>query len=150
MLAILLGSVLTLGAGLLASAALSDGALLASRTAAQLIGWALVLAPLAAARGLERHVAQLGAAAVAVAAGTSILYVAYFEWGHVAVLPEAQATVIAPESLAAAQPAPVEHMPAPPAPPAEPVAPQPVAAPAPAPATVLYRQADPIPDSPPY
>lgn len=100
MFALLLGSSLALGAGLLASASLSEGALLASRTAAQVTGWLLLASPLLALGRLERAFAQVAAAGIAFTTGAAILYVAYFEWGTAPAFPEANAAEMAPAATA--------------------------------------------------
>ena len=80
----LLGGTLLLGAGLLAAANYTEGALVAARTAAQFIGWLLVGAALVGLLGLRRASWQkLGAAAVALSSGATLLYVSYFQWSEV-------------------------------------------------------------------
>jgi len=75
---------LALGAGLLAAASYSEGTLIALRTAAQGIGWLLVLAAVVGLTGRRRAgFGKLGAATVAFLSGLAVLYVAYFEWGQV-------------------------------------------------------------------
>src|SRR5688572_6699537 len=77
----LLGGTLLLGASLLAAANYTEGALVAARTAAQVIGWLLAGAALL---GLQRTSWQkLGAAAVALSSGTTLLYVSYFQWSEI-------------------------------------------------------------------
>jgi threonine/homoserine efflux transporter RhtA len=100
MFALLLGSALALGAGLLASASLSEGALVASRTAAQVIGWLLLASPLLALGRLQRRLTELSAAGIAFSAGAAILYVAYFEWGKTPSFPEANAAEVVPSVAA--------------------------------------------------
>ena len=100
MFALLLGSALALGAGLLASASLSEGALVASRTAAQVIGWLLLASPLVALGRLQRRLTELSAAGIAFSAGAAILYVAYFEWGTPPSFPEANAAEVVPSVAA--------------------------------------------------
>jgi hypothetical protein len=84
MLLILLGASLTFGAGLLATAIYTEGALLALRTASEFIGWLLVLATLAGLMSLRR--ASFGAvcaASVTVCSGLAVLYMSYFfEWNE--------------------------------------------------------------------
>ena len=77
----LLGGTLLLGAGLLAAANYTEGALVAARTAAQVIGWLLAGA---AVLGLQRTSWQkLGAATVALSSGAALLYVSYFQWSEI-------------------------------------------------------------------
>ena len=77
----LLGGTLLLGAGLLAAANYTEGALLAARTAAQVIGWLLAGAALL---GLQRTSWQkLCAATVALSSGAALLYVSYFQWSEI-------------------------------------------------------------------
>src|SRR5688572_32697483 len=93
MVLVLLGGSLILGAGLLAAANFSDGALLAFRTAAQLIGWLFVCTILlgsyarasrgAGLTGLRRAgFGEISAATVTFLSGIAVLYVSYFEWGE--------------------------------------------------------------------
>jgi len=83
-LTMLAGS-LVVGASLFAAATYSEGALLASRTAAQVIGWLFVLATLGGAVALRRHpsLGKLTAAGVTLSSGALLLYVAHFEWSEV-------------------------------------------------------------------
>jgi hypothetical protein len=84
MFLIFLGGSLVLGAGLLATASYSEGMLLAIRTAAQSIGWLLLLATAVGLSGLRRGaLGQLSAATVALLGGLAVLYVSYFQWGAV-------------------------------------------------------------------
>lgn len=86
MFLILLGGSLTFGAALLATVIYTEGALLALRTAAQIIGWSFVIAAMAGAVGMRR--ASLGpicAASVALCSGVAVLYMSYFfEWNELA------------------------------------------------------------------
>lgn len=93
MVLILLGGSLVLGTGLLAAASFSDGALVAFRTAAQVIGWLFVCAILLGSyarasrgeglRGLRRAgFGEISAATVTFLSGIAVLYVSYFEWGE--------------------------------------------------------------------
>jgi len=80
----LLGGTLLLGAGLLAAANFTEGALVAARTAAQFIGWLLAGAALVGLLGLRRASWQkLGAAVVTVSSGAALLYVSYFQWSEI-------------------------------------------------------------------
>jgi hypothetical protein len=90
----LLGGSLVLGTGLLAAAAFSDGALVAFRTASQLIGWLFVCAILLGSyarasrgegwRGLRRAgFGEISAATITFLSGVVVLYVSYFEWGEI-------------------------------------------------------------------
>lgn len=84
MFLILLGGTLLLGASLLAAANYTEGALVAARTAAQLIGWLLAGAALVGLLGLRRASWQkLGAAAVTLSSGAALLYVSYFQWSEI-------------------------------------------------------------------
>lgn len=82
MFLILLGASLTFGAGLLATAIYTEGALLALRTAAEFIGWCFVLATLVGLMGLRRaSLAPIFAASVTLCSGLAVLYMSYFfEW----------------------------------------------------------------------
>jgi hypothetical protein len=105
--AILLASALALGTGLLASASFTDGALLASRTAAQITGWLLLASPVLAFARLQRRFAELTAAGIAFTTGAAILYVAYFEWSSESPVPRAGPVDIAPAFAGLPAPAPV-------------------------------------------
>lgn len=78
----LLGASLTFSAALLATVVFTDGALVALRTAAAIIGWLFLLATVVGLAGM-RH-ASLGrmcAASVTLCAGLAVLYMSYFlEW----------------------------------------------------------------------
>jgi len=88
MFLITLAASLALGTGLLAAASLSDGTLLACKTAAQVIGWLFILATVIGLAGLRRaSFGRLGAAAVAFLSGLAVLYVAYFQWDQAVVEP---------------------------------------------------------------
>jgi hypothetical protein len=77
----LLGGTLVLGASLLAAANYTEGALVAARTAAQVIGWLLAGAALL---GLQQASWQkVGAASVAFFSAAALLYVSYFQWNEV-------------------------------------------------------------------
>ncbi len=81
MFLLVLGGSLIFGAGLLAAASFSEGMLLAIRTAAQSIGWLLLLATAVGLSGLRRGAfGQLSAATVALLGGLTVLYVSYFQW----------------------------------------------------------------------
>lgn len=81
MFLLVLGGSLIFGAGLLAAASFSEGMLLAIRTAAQSIGWLLLLATAVGLSGLRRGAfGQLSAAMVALLGGLAVLYVSYFQW----------------------------------------------------------------------
>ncbi len=84
MFLILLGASLTFGAGLLATAIYTEGALLALRTASEFIGWLFVLATLAGLMSMRR--ASFGAvfaASVTLCSGLAVLYMSYFfEWNE--------------------------------------------------------------------
>ena len=84
MFPIMLGASLTFGAALLAAVLFTDGALVALRTAAQAIGWLLVLATLVGLAGLRRASPdRVGAVSVALCSGLAVLYMSYFlEWSE--------------------------------------------------------------------
>jgi hypothetical protein len=84
MLVIMLGASLTFGAALFAAVIFTDGALLALRTAAQVIGWLFILATLAGVAGLRRASGgQVCAMSVALCSGLAALYMSYFlEWSE--------------------------------------------------------------------
>jgi hypothetical protein len=88
----MLGGSLVLGFGLFAAASYSEGTLLAARTAAQVIGWLLVLAAAAGAVALRQpNLGKATAASVALCSGLLLVYVANFEWSEVAhALPQRQ------------------------------------------------------------
>src|SRR5687767_1345546 len=80
----LLGGTLVLGASLLAAANYTEGALVAARSAAQVIGWLLAVAALVGLLGLRRASWQkLGATAVALSSGVTLLYMSYFQWSEI-------------------------------------------------------------------
>src|SRR5688572_7639896 len=85
MFLILLGGSLTFGAALLATVIYTDGALVALRTAAEIIGWLLLLATVAGLIGMRRaSPGPLCAASVALCSGLAALYMSYFfEWHEV-------------------------------------------------------------------
>ena len=84
MFLILLSASLTFGAGLLATAIYTEGALLALRTAAEFIGWLFVLAALAGLMSLRRpSFGAISAASVTLCSGLAVLYMSYFfEWNE--------------------------------------------------------------------
>jgi hypothetical protein len=84
MFLILLGGSLTFGAALLATVIYTEGALLALRTAAQVIGWLFVFATFAGFVGLRRaSFGRLSAATVTLCSGVAVLYMSYFfEWNE--------------------------------------------------------------------
>jgi hypothetical protein len=85
MFVILLGGTLIFSAGLLAAASYSEGALLAVRTAAQVMGWLFVCAVLLARalRASRASAGELGATVVTLFSGVALLYVSYFQWGEI-------------------------------------------------------------------
>lgn len=89
----MLGGSLALGAGLFAVATFSEGTLLATRTAAQVIGWLFVLATVAGAATLRREFASITAATVTLGSGLLLLYVAHFDWSEIRAMPSAYAAV---------------------------------------------------------
>jgi hypothetical protein len=98
MFLILLGGSLTFGAALLATVIYTEGAVLALRTAAQVIGWLFVLATFAGFVGLRRaNFGRISAAAVTLCSGVAVLYMSYFfEWNE---LPRAAIRHAAAETL---------------------------------------------------
>jgi hypothetical protein len=98
MFLILLGGSLTFGAALLATVIYTDGALLALRTAAQVIGWLFVFATFAGLAGLRRaNFGSISAATVTLCSGVAVLYMSYFfEWNE---LPRAAIRHAAAESF---------------------------------------------------
>lgn len=98
MFLILLGGSLTFGAALLATVIYTGGALVALRTAAEIIGWLLLLATVAGLVGMRRaSPGPLCAASVALCSGLAALYMSYFfEWHEV---PRAPIRLAAAESF---------------------------------------------------
>lgn len=84
MFVIMLGAALTFGAALFAAVIFTDGALVALRTAAQVIGWLFVLATLAGVAGLRRaSPGQVCAMSVALCSGLAALYMSHFlDWSE--------------------------------------------------------------------
>ena len=84
MFLIILGGSLTFGAALLATVIYTEGALVALRTAAQVIGWLLIFATLAGFVGLRRaSFGRIAAATVTLCSGVAVLYMSYFfEWNE--------------------------------------------------------------------
>ena len=93
MFLILLGGSLTFGAALLATVIYTDGALVALRSAAEIIGWLLLLATVTGLVGMRRaSPAPLCAASVTLCSGLAALYMSYFfEWHEVPRAPIRQA-----------------------------------------------------------
>jgi len=84
MFLLFLSASLTFGAALLVTVSFSEGALLALRTAAEIIGWLFVLAAVAGLAGL-RHASfgRVCAASVTLCSGLAVLYMSYFfEWNE--------------------------------------------------------------------
>ena len=98
MFLILLGGSLTFGAALLATVIYTDGALVALRTAAEIIGWLLLLATVAGLIGMRRaSPGPLCAASITFCSGLAALYMSYFfEWHEV---PRAPIRLAAAESF---------------------------------------------------
>lgn len=98
MFLILLGGSLTLGAALLATVIYTDGALVALRSAAEIIGWLLLLATVTGLVGMRRaSPGPLCAASVTLCSGLAALYMSYFfEWHEV---PRAPMRLAAAESF---------------------------------------------------
>ena len=83
-----LGGSLALGAGLLAAAGYSEGALVAARTAALTIGWLLLLATLIGVQGARRgRLAEIGTTVVVFVSGVGVLYLSYFQWSELPEVP---------------------------------------------------------------
>ena len=84
MFLILLGGSLALGGALLATVIYTEGALLALRTAAQVIGWLFVFATVAGVLGMRRaSFGSISAATVTLCSGVAVLYMSYFfEWSE--------------------------------------------------------------------
>ena len=83
-----LGGSLALGAGLLAAAGYSEGALVAARTAALTIGWLLLLATLIGVQGVRRgRLAEIGTTVVVFVSGVGVLYLSYFHWSELPEVP---------------------------------------------------------------
>jgi len=81
----MLGGSLVLGFSLFAAASYTEGALIAARTAAEVIGWLLMLAALAGAVALRQpNLGKLTAASVSLCCGLLLVYVAHFEWSEMA------------------------------------------------------------------
>lgn len=88
----MLGGALALGTGLFAVATYSEGAWLATRTVAQVIGWLFILAAVAGAAVLRRSdFAGITAATVTLGSGLVLLYVAHFDWSELRTMPAAYA-----------------------------------------------------------
>lgn len=85
MFLIILGGSLTFGAALLATVIYTDGALVALRTAAEIIGWLLLLATVAGLAGLRRaRIGPMCAVSVTLCSGLAALYMSYFfDWHEV-------------------------------------------------------------------
>lgn len=84
MFLLFLSASLTFGAALLVTVSFTEGALLALRTAAEIIGWLFVLAAVAGLAGL-RHASfgRVCAASVTLFSGLAVLYMSYFfEWNE--------------------------------------------------------------------
>jgi len=81
----MLGGSLVLGFSLFAAASYTEGTLIAARTAAEVIGWLLVLAALAGAVALRQpNFGKVTAAGVSLCCGLLLVYVAHFEWSEMA------------------------------------------------------------------
>ena len=94
-----LGGSLVLGAGLLAAAGYSEGALVAARTAALTIGWLLLFAALIGVQGMRGgRLAQLGTTVIVLISGAAVLYLSYFQWSELPDVPvRLAATDVLPE-----------------------------------------------------
>ncbi|HEX7219597.1 MAG TPA: hypothetical protein VF280_10305 [Burkholderiales bacterium] len=81
----MLGGSLVLGFSLFAAASYSEGTLIAARTAAEVIGWLLMLAALAGAVALRQpNIGKVTAAGVSLCCGLLLVYIAHFQWTEVA------------------------------------------------------------------
>lgn len=88
----MLGGALALGSGLFAVATYSDGAWLATRTVAQVIGWLFIVATVAGGAVLRRSdFAGITAATVTLGSGVLLLYVTHFDWSELRTMPSAYA-----------------------------------------------------------
>ena len=98
-----LGGSLALGAGLFAVASFSEGALLAMRTVAQVIGWLFVMATLAGATALRRaHIGSITAIGVTSVSAFLLLYVSHFDWSEIRTVRSAHAVIAHPSPALAA------------------------------------------------
>lgn len=96
----MLGGALAVGSGLFAVATYSDGAWLATRTVAQVIGWLFILATVGGAAVLRRSdFAGITAASVTLGSGLLLLYVTHFDWSELKTMPAAYAAVEARQDL---------------------------------------------------
>lgn len=87
----MLGGSLVLGFSLFAAASYSAGTLIAARTAAEVIGWLLVLAAGVGAIALRQpNLGKVTAAGVSLCSGLLLVYVAHFEWSELAPRPMMQ------------------------------------------------------------
>ncbi|HTG98303.1 MAG TPA: hypothetical protein VL982_12725 [Burkholderiales bacterium] len=84
MFLLFLSASLTFGAALLVTVSFTEGALLALRTAAEIIGWLLLLAAVAGLAGLRyASFGRVCAASVTLCSGLAVLYMSYFfEWNE--------------------------------------------------------------------
>ena len=89
----MLGGSLAIGTGLFALASFSEGTLLATRTAAQVIGWLFVLATVAGAAALRRDFPSITAATVTLGSGLLLLYIAHFDWSEITPMSTAYAAI---------------------------------------------------------
>ena len=84
----MLGGSLVLGFSLFAAASYSAGTLIAARTAAEVIGWLLVLAAGVGAIALRQpNLGKVTAASISLCCGLLLVYAAHFEWSELAPLP---------------------------------------------------------------
>lgn len=101
-----LSCTLALGAGLLAAAGYSEGALVAARTAALAIGWLLLAAALIGVQGVRRRrLAELGTTMVVFLSGAAVLYLSYFHWSELVPELEVDLELMAAEPLTPVAPA---------------------------------------------
>lgn len=100
----LIGAALAFGAAALGAAVYSEGAFVALRSAAELIGWLFAIASIAGLAGLRNASAgQVGASVVTLCASVTVLYMSYFlDWQ------QAQPAAIRLAAAEALPPRPVE------------------------------------------
>lgn len=93
----LLGASLTFSAALLATVIFSEGAVLALKSAAQIMGWLFLLATVVGVAGLRRaSLGRMCAASVTLCSGLAALYMAHFFEPHELRPPVARPAVVEP------------------------------------------------------
>ena len=97
MFLLLLGASLTFSAALLATVVFTEGAVVALRTAAQIIGWLFLVATAIGLGGLRRtSLGPLCAASVTLCSGLAVLYMSYFFDWHEVQRPVMRAAAVEP------------------------------------------------------